>query len=323
MTGRPLPPPRSQALNPDGHSPDIWDTIIVGGGPAGLSCALWLARYRRAVCVFDTGEPRNRPAWAVHGFAGFPDPPPLELRARVRLQAVDAGAHYEIGAVAGITGSKDEFLVSVEGRPPARARRVVLAYGLRDFLPAVPGIETFYGHSVYHCPDCDGPSVAGQRVGVIGHDRHAAALALYLLTWTDHITILGNGATPDLKPAAARTLHENGIVINDARIDRLTGASGRLESVAFDDASTIPIEAVFFHLGSEPRCAFAEDLGCGMDEDGYIEVDDGQQTSTPGIYAAGDIAGHPHLAITAAAEGVRAALAIHRSLTPDSFFVGS
>ena len=322
MTARLRPPPRSQALNPDGQTPEIWDTIVVGGGPAGLSCALWLARYRRSVCVFDTGEPRNRPAWAVHGFPGMPDPPPLELRARIRLQVVDAGAHYQIAAVTGVSGVKDDFTVTLHDDIAVRARRVVLAYGLRDFLPAVPGIETFYGHSIYHCPDCDGPSVSGQSVGVIGHDRHAAALALYLLTWTDRVSILCNGAEADLKPAAARTLHDQGIVLHEGRIDNLVGSNGRLEQVSFDGAPALPMEAIFFHLGSEPRCTFANDLGCGMDGDGYIEVDAGQQTSTPGVYAAGDIAGHPHLAITAAAEGVRAALALHRSLTPDSFFLG-
>ncbi|HEX6694626.1 MAG TPA: NAD(P)/FAD-dependent oxidoreductase [Longimicrobiales bacterium] len=307
------------------HEPDIvenWDTIVVGGGPAGLACALWLARYRRTVCIFDTGEPRNRPAWAVHGFPGLPDPPPLELRARIRQQALDAGAAYRINGVTAIDGEKDAFRIAVEDGSTANARRVVLAYGLRDFLPAVAGIEAFYGHSVYHCPDCDGPSVTGQRVGVIGHDRHAAALALYLLTWAGSVTILGNGVAGDLTPAAMETLRRHGIEIEPGRIAALNGEEGRLREVSLETSHALQIDAIFFHLGSEPRCDFAAQLGCRTDEDGYIDVDAGQQTSTPGIYAAGDIAGHPHLAVTAAAEGVRAALAIHRSLTPDEFFVG-
>lgn len=320
MTAPPLPP-QSPPLNPDPEIVESWDTIVVGGGPAGLACALWLARYRRSVCIFDTGEPRNRPAWAVHGFPGLPDPPPLELRARMRQQALDAGAIYRINGVTTVEGEKDAFRVTVENGSVAVARRVVLAYGLRDFLPAVSGIEDFYGHSVYHCPDCDGPSVTGQRVGVIGHNRHAAALALYLLTWASEVTILANGEPADLKPITMDTLRRHAIDIVPGRISGLHGEDGRLQEVSLE-GSAIPMAAIFFHLGSEPRCDLADELRCRTDEDGYIDVDAGQQTSTPGIYAAGDIAGHPHLAVTAAAEGVRAALAIHRSLTPDEFFAG-
>jgi thioredoxin reductase len=313
---------QSHTLNPEVGTTENWDTIVVGGGPAGLACALWLARYRRNVCIYDTGEPRNRPAWAVHGFPGLPDPPPLELRARMRQQATDAGAIYRVSAVTDISGDKDEFRVTVEDGSVVVARRVVLAYGLRDFLPAVDGIEAFYGHSVYHCPDCDGPSVTGQHVGVIGHDRHAAALALYLLTWAGTVTILPNGVALDLAPAALDTLERHGIEIVATRISELNGTDGRLREVALEGTAARAMDAIFFHLGSEPRCEFATELRCRTDEDGYIDVDAGQQTSTPGIYATGDIAGHPHLAVTAAAEGVRAALAIHRSLTPDEFFVG-
>src|SRR3954469_11057375 len=126
------------------------DVVIVGGGPAGLSCALWLARYRRSVCVLDTGDPRNRPAWAVHGFPGIPDPSPLELRARVREQAIDAGAIHRVAEVVRVDGDKDGFEIFVRddgtGDTSIRARRVVLAYGLRDFVPDVPGIRAFFGH---------------------------------------------------------------------------------------------------------------------------------------------------------------------------------
>jgi thioredoxin reductase len=298
--------------------PELYDAAVVGGGPAGLSCALWLGRYRRTVRILDTGEPRNRPAWAVHGFPGLPDPPPLELRERIRNQAIHAGAEHTISEVVRISGEKDAFeLVHADGSV-VRARRVVLAYGLRDFVPDVPGIRAYYGHSVYHCPDCDGPSVQGMHVGVVGHERHAVTLAVYLLTWAQTVALLANGEKVDLSEDAA-ALNEQNIRIHHGRIELLAGEAGRLREVVTSDG-TLPLESIFFHLGSEPRCPFAVDLGCETDEDGYITVSNGQQTSVPGVYAAGDIAGHPHLAITAAAEGVQAALAIHRSLTPDRFF---
>jgi thioredoxin reductase len=296
-----------------------FDAIIVGGGPAGLSCALWLARYRRTVCVFDTGDPRNKPAWAVHGFPGIPDPPPLELRARIREQAIEAGAVHRVDAVSRIDGERENFTVHLQRSGAVRARRVVLAYGLRDFVPDVPGIHDFYGHSVYHCPDCDGPSVLGQRVGVLGYDKDAAALALYLLTWSDNVTLLTNGMQTDVAKSLLETMREHNVQVRTEEIRKLDGERGRLQNIVFE-FEAMQADALFFHLGSEPRCPFASELGCDADKHGYIDVDRGQQTSVSGVYAAGDIVGHPHLASAAAAEGIRAALAIHRSLLPDNFF---
>ena len=299
------------------------DVVVVGGGPSGLACALWLGRYNRTVVVYDTGEPRNRPAWAVHGYPGIPDPPPLELRARIREQAIEAGARHVIAAVASIAGEKDAFSIVFENGSSVRSRRVVLAYGLRDFVPDVPGIAEFYGHSIYHCPDCDGPSVSGERVAVLGNNRHAAALALYMLTWSDDVLMLTNGDAPRLRDDVATTLRAQRIRVVTDRIDCLEGVNGKLSGALMSNGTTLPIGALFFHLGSEPRCNFASQLGCDVDEEGYLAVDRGHQTSVPGLYATGDIAGHPHLAVTAAADGIRAALAIHRSLQPEEFFVGA
>jgi thioredoxin reductase len=304
------------------RSVDEFDVAVIGGGPAGLSAALWLARYRRSVCVYDTGDPRNKPAWGVHGYPGIPDPPPLELRAMIRQQAIDAGATVRIGAVTRVSGSRDSFTIETEDQRVTHARRVVLAYGLRDFVPDVAGIAEFYGHSVYHCPDCDGPSVQNQHVGVIGHDRHAVALALYLLTWASRVVLITNGRQPDMNGSASAMLSEKNIDLYTDAILELAGADGCLQEVVLQNGK-LPLQALFFHLGSEHRRDFAIDFRCTLDPAGYVDVDRGQQTSVHGLYAAGDLAGHPHLAIAAAAEGVRAALAIHRSLLPDSYFVGS
>lgn len=256
----------------------------------------------------------------MHGFPGIPDPPPLELRARIRQQAIEAGAEHRVSAVTSVGGKRDAFEVQLHNDDVASARRIVLAYGLRDFVPDVAGISSFYGHSVYHCPDCDGPSVRGQRVGVLGCDRSAAALALYLLTWTPHVSLLTNATAVDLTGSSRAILHQQKIEVVEDAILALDGQDGCLSEVSFG-SHALPFDALFFHLGSEPRCSFANDYGCTADEHGYIDVDRGQQTSVAGLYAAGDIAGTPHLAATAAAAGVRAALAIHRSLLPDSFFL--
>jgi thioredoxin reductase len=266
-------------------NPRQYDAVIIGGGPAGLTAALWLARYRRSVLVLDSGEPRNEPAWGVHGFPGIVDPSPTELRQRIQEQAINAGAEYLSCSAMSVRGAKNEFAVHVAGGGEYRSRRVLMAYGLRDTLPDIPGAADLYGTSLFHCPDCDGPTVQDHHVSVLGQDRQAASLALYLLNWTDRVTLLANGGELDLPKETLDTLGEYGV-------------------------------ALFFHLGSEPRSDIGEQLSCEREDDGYLRVDRGGETSVPGVYAAGDITGHPHLASVAAADGVRAALAIHRSMLP-------
>lgn len=294
-----------------------FDAIIVGGGPAGLSAALWLGRYRRSTLVVDAGEPRNEPAWAVHGFPGIVDPSPLELRRRLQQQAQGDGVEMCRGEVVHAEGGKDDFRLRLDGGESLRARRLVLAYGLRDYLPDIEGIDELYGTSVFHCADCDGPSVADTRIGVIGRDRYGANLALYLRHFSDAVTLLTHGEPLELEPDGTAALAGAEIRVVEQRIMRLDGHGGNLTQAEFRDHEPLRLDAIFFHLGSEPRCDLAGQLGCETDRDGYIVTDRGQETSVPGVHAAGDITGQPHLASIAAAEGVRAALTIHRSLLPD------
>lgn len=297
---------------------DIVDAIIVGGGPAGLSAAMWLGRYRRSVAVIDSGEPRNEPAWAVHGYPGVSDPKPSELRRRLYEQAVGAGAQVTSDEAVAADGDKGEFRVRLQSGAELRGRRVILAYGLRDYVPDIEGVAPLYGTSVFHCADCDGPAFVDARVGVIGADRHCANLALYLRHWTDQVTLLAHGEELELDDVALNVLGDAGIPVRHERLLSLVGHGGNLTQAELDGGDALRLDALFFHLGSEPRCDLADVLGCEADEDGYVRVDRGQETSCPGVHAAGDITGPPHLASIAAAEGVRAALTIHRSLLPDA-----
>jgi thioredoxin reductase len=296
-----------------------FDAVIVGGGPAGLSAALWLARYRRSVLVLDDGEPRNEQAWGVHGYPGLADPPPHELRHRIREQAMNAGAEHAAGSVAGVRGGRDGFTVTLEGGKAFAARRVLLAYGLRDVLPDIDGLEPLYGRSVFHCADCDGPTVFDRDVGVIGWDEPSAALALYLLHFGRRVHLLLHGRELDDAPRLTARLADNGVAVHAARITGLRHADGVLEGVRLADADELDCTALFYHLGTEPSSGLAARLGCERDDAGFTCVDRGQATSVRGVYAAGDITGRPHLAVMAAASGVRAALAIHRSLLPDAW----
>jgi thioredoxin reductase len=292
----------------------MYDVVVIGGGPAGLSGALWLARYRRKVRVFDAEDPRNAATWAVHGYPGLQDISPRDLRKTLRLQAVDAGAEYEPGVVLTIDGEQDDFRVTLEDGRVFGARRLLIATGLKDIVPEIPGLQDFYGTSIWHCPDCDGPSVVDKKVGVIGWGRQIAAYCMYLLTWTDRLTVLTHGHPPDLEEKARAALKRWGIPVREDVIERLEGEDGQVQRVVYHDGSTEDYDALFFHIASGPGSSFAADMGCQADEDGILEIDREYQTTVPGVYAAGDIVPGSRLAIRAASEGVRAAVGIHKSL---------
>lgn len=296
-----------------------WDAVVVGAGPAGLSAAFWLARYRRRVLALDDARPRNEAAWAVHGFPGLADVAPAELRRRLRDQARTAGAMVRHGRVVDVRGQKNGFTLERADDEPVRARRVVLAYGRADRVPDIPGVRELYGTAVYHCPDCDGPSVTGCRVGVLGHDRAAAALALYLLTWAQRVLLLTNGLDADLDAPVRDVLDRHGIAVRTGPIRRVEGTAGRIHRAILEEGE-VDVDALFFHWGSDPSSELGPQAGCRCDTSGDLRVDARTlETSVPGVYAAGDIVGRPYLAISAAAEGVRAALSVHRSLLAPEF----
>ena len=300
---------------------DNYDAVVVGGGPAGLSGALWLARYRARVRLFDQADPRNAPTWAMHGYLGLEDPPPTELRRIGRQQATSAGAEIEAAVVERIEGEIDDFRVTMGDGRTVGARRILLCTGLKDIIPEVPGLLDFYGRSIWHCPDCDGPSVTGKRVGIIGWGEGIAKFCMWMLTWTQDLTVLTHSHPDDMTPTARAHLEKFGIGLRHEAIVRLEGKDGCLERAVFHDGTTQEFDAIFFHIAVGPGSTLAADLGCELDEKGALEgmlkVDGNFETSVPGVYAAGDITPGSRLAIRAAWEGTRAAIGIKKSLIPE------
>jgi thioredoxin reductase len=296
---------------------DSYDVIVIGGGPAGLAAALWLARYRQRVRVFDAEDPRNADTWAVHGYLGLEDVPPRELRRIGRRQARKAGAEYEDAVVERVEREQNDFRIHLADGRSFRSRRVLFATGLRDIIPEIPRLDEFYGSSIWHCPDCDGPTVRDRRVGVIGWGRQIAAFCMEMLTWTDQLTILTHGHEPEMPRESRDALERFGIPVRTDAIVHLEGTDGQVKQAVFEDGSTQPFEAMFFHIAYGPGSSLPAELGCSANEEGILKVDEDYRTSVPGVYAAGDITHGSKLAIRAAAEGTRAAIGIYRSLLPE------
>ena len=322
-----------------------FDVAIVGGGPAGLTAALWLGRYLHRVVVVDSGDPRNWETRGVNGFPGHPGITPAELRGRTREECRQYGVDLVDGFVAQVHQNRDdEFVVEFDPMPATkaqdgargsgaprvpsdnaprpetqrlRAKRLLLAFGLRDEWPKVPGLRQVYGSAAHVCPDCDGYDTRGKKVVVIASGRKAAGMALNLTTWTRDIVICTNGRPPDLDADQCAKLDALNIPVLSARIERVVPQGDRIYALELEGGMHLDCDHLFFALSQRPADDIGAQLGCERDDDGQIVVSMHQQTSVQHVWAAGDITPGPQLAVVAAASGAVAALSIHKSLVPN------
>jgi thioredoxin reductase len=296
-----------------------YDVAIIGGGPAGLSAAVWLARYLHTVILIDSGDPRNWETRGINGFMGHPGVKPGELRGMGRDEARALDVELVDALCERVACHDDEHfqLILGDGRK-VDARRLLLAIGLKDVWPDIPGLERVYGSSAHICPDCDGHECVGKKVVVLGKGRKAVGLALNLTTWTRDIIICTNGAAADFDlDEYAQKLDALNIPVLESPITCVKHDGSRLQSIEFEDGLQLDVDKMFFAIGQYPADDLGAQLGCERDEGGHIIVDDSYHTSLRNCYAAGDIVPGPQLAIAAAADGAIAALAIHKSLVPD------
>ena len=295
-----------------------FDIAIIGGGPAGLSAAIWSARYLHSVCVVDSGDPRNWETRGINGYLGLDDIRPAQLRGKGRETCRTLGAELIDEVVLRVERRSDEdFLICLEGGDRVTSRRVLLAIGIRDVWPDIPGLEGAYGVNAHVCPDCDGYDARDKKVIVIGNGRKAVGMALNLTTWTREIIICTNGRPPDLDEDYCAKLDALNIPLLTDPITRVTTDSRHIHCVALENGMQLDAEKIFFTIGQYPADDLGVQLGCERDDEGRIVIDARGHTSVVNVYAAGDITPGPQLAIAAAAEGATAALAIHKSLVPD------
>ena len=296
-----------------------FDIAIVGGGPAGLSAAIWSARYLHSVCVIDSGDPRNWETRGINGYLGLEDITPSQLRGKGRETCRGLGVELIDEVVLRVEQRQDEdFLTCLEGGDRVISRRVLLAIGIRDVWPEIPGIERAYGVHAHVCPDCDGYDARDKKVVVIGNGRRAVGMALNLTTWTREIIICTNGRPPEIdEPEYCAKLDALNIPVLTEAITRVTTDSRQIHCLAFENGMQLDAENIFFTIGQYPADDLGVQLSCERDDEGRIVIDRHGSTSATNVFAAGDITSGPQLAIAAAAEGAIAALAIHKSLVPE------
>lgn len=292
------------------------DVIVVGGSYAGLSAAMQLARARRRVLVIDAGLPRNRFAAAGHGFLGQDGRAPRDiLRDAVRqLQAYPTFALVH-GEATGARREDGAFVVSLADGNEERAARLILATGVSDELPPVPGMKERWGVTVLHCPYCHGYEVADRPLGVVAAHPLSVHQAGLIPDWGPTTYFTQGLFEPE--PDEVAHLEARGVTIERSPVVELLGDVPALEGVLLADGRTLPVEALFVASRVRPASPLAQILGCEMKDapmGAHVLVDDGKQTSVRGVYAAGDAAAAMHNATLASAAGVMAGVGAHQSL---------
>lgn len=291
------------------------DAIIVGGGFAGLAAATYLARARRNVRVIDTGKPRNRFADASHGFLGHDGSDPRQILAigRKQLLAYPTVELIEAEASWARTGGNG-FSVILSSGEEIEARKLILAFGLRDELPDLPGLQERWGKTVLHCPYCHGIEFSEQELGVLYRAPMSVHQASLIAEWGP-TTLYLNGAELAVEDAA--TLAARGVKVEPAVVAGLVGENCALSAVELEDGRRSAIAALYVAPRSCFTSPLAEQLGAEIDQGPLgpvMRTDADKMTSVPGLYAAGDIARVPHSVSGAVADGVTAGTSAHRAL---------
>lgn len=298
----------------DQQNGTLYDVVIVGAGPAGLSAALILGRCRRRVLICDTGQPRNAASHSLHGFLTRDGIDPYELLHLGRTQLHPyPSIEFQHIEVTDALRTDTHFELSLADGSRVYARKLLLATGVVDELPPIKGIEPFYGRSVFHCPYCDGWEVRDQPLAIYGKGAPGRQLALELTMWSRDLVLCTDGPV-ELDEQDVQRLSRHGIVVRDERIDRLKGKDGLLEYIVFANGEELPRRALFFAVHEHQRSDLPARLGTTFTRRGSVRTDEDEHTTVPGLYVAGDAARRVQLTIVAAAEGVEAAFAINTAL---------
>jgi thioredoxin reductase (NADPH) len=296
-----------------------YDVAVVGGGPAGLCASLWLSRYLHSVVVVDSGDPRNWETRGINGFLGHQGIRSPELRAIGRKEAESFGVEFVGGIVdKAVNETGALFAICMRDGSVIEARRILLAIGIKDVWPAIPGLDACYGETIHVCPDCDGYETRDKKTVVIGKGRKAVGMALALTTWTREIVICTNGEPPDMEQKLLDQLKSLNIPVLDQPINCIRSHQSEIRGVDLDGGMSLDCERLYFAIGQYPADDLGAQLGCKRDQLGRLVIDERNHTSVLNVYAAGDVAPGPQLAIVAAASGAVAAIAIHASLVPES-----
>jgi thioredoxin reductase len=301
--------------------PAVFDAAIVGGGPAGLSAALVLGRCCRRVIVLDGGRPRN-PGGRMHGYLTRDGEHPMELRrlGRAELARYPSVQLDDVQVTDAGVEPNGAFLLTLADRRRVRARKLLLATGILDELPPVPGLRDLWGRSAFPCPYCDAWEFRSTRLGVLGSGDSGVALCRALTGWSRDVVLFSH-APDEISADDERYLAQGGVRVTRAAVRGVQGLGpdGRPVRLLFEGHPAVERDALFVSSHQRQRSPLVERLGCQLNARQIVNTGDHESTNVPGLFVAGDASENVQFAIVAAAEGAEAAFAIQRSLAREDF----
>ena len=292
-----------------------FDVLVIGGGAAGLSAALVLSRTRRRVLVVDSGMPRNAPASEMHGFLSRDGFAPSDLVELGREEVAGYGGQIVDAAVERVERVGSSFQVRLDSGLSVSARRLVVATGLRDELPEIPGLRERWARDVLHCPYCHGFEVRDQVLGVLGWAPGAVTYAQIVRQWSADLVYFASGTT--LTATEREELEARSVTVIDGTVKRVVIENDQLRGLELDRNRIIELDALFVPPRFVPNNDLLVELGCELDENGWASIDATGRTSVLGVWAAGNVTNPRAQVITAAGEGSATAIALNADLVAE------
>lgn len=307
------------------------DVVILGGGAAGLSAAQTLGRSLRSTLVVDAGDPRNRFAARSHNVLGHDGLPPRDLLERGRAEAAAYGVTFARGSVSEVRDEGDRILVEFPADPAAAAprtvsaRALVVATGVRDELPELPGLADYWGSTVLHCPYCHGWEVRGRRIAVLATSPASLHQVMLLRQWSNDVTVFGS-ELGDLDPAVRRSLLARGMTLVSSPVSEVIGDGERVTGVRTADGASHDLDAIFTVSTMVPRDGFLGGLGLDRTDGpfgSFLSVDASGRTSHPRVWAAGNVAAPMATVPVAMGAGASAGGSVNFALVEEDFAIAT
>lgn len=299
--------------------PQNFDVAIIGGSYAGLSAAMTLGRARRHVLIIDSGKPCNRQTPHSHNLITHDGKTPAEISALAREQVLAyPTVRMRAGLVTRVSGADGTFTVATDDGQVLGAKKLIFTTGIRDIMPEIPGFAESWGISAIHCPYCHGYEYSDARTGVLMNGDMALEYLKMIRNWTADLTLYTNGPAAFDETARAR-MHAFGAEIIEQPIAALEHENGYLKTLRLTDGTTRDITALYHRPAFVQHTPLPEQLGCELNAQGFIKVDEAQKTTIAGIYAAGDNSGAFRGLTGAMAAGTTAGARLNHELINEEY----
>lgn len=297
----------------------MYEVIIIGGSYSGLSAAMALGRSQRKVLIIDSGKPCNRFTPHSHNFITHDGNTPAEIAEKAKEQVLKyATVQFMEGKAIFAKKEGDGFIVKTESGDSFEAKKLLFATGVEDILPDIQGLSACWGKSVIHCPYCHGYEFKDAATGILGNGDAAMHYAMLIKQLNDNITIFTDGPY-SFTTEQLQKLNSHNIAIVEDKLSSINHTDGFLDSIVTEKGNDHPVKAIYTRPGLKQHCALPQDLGCSINEHGYIVTDEMQKTTVHGIYASGDCTTQVRSVAIAVASGMMAGAAINFALCSETF----